>query len=131
MSVKDMETVKIAFIKTNMFGQRAGDAMAPLVFAIIKALTPEDITISFYDENVEKIPQQIEAEVVALTTDTFNAKRAYQLAAAYRSQGLKVIMGGFHPTMLPDECLDYADAVVIGEAEDTWNKVLEDLQRNT
>jgi radical SAM superfamily enzyme YgiQ (UPF0313 family) len=114
-----------------MFGQRSGDAMAPLVFAIIKALTPGNITISFYDENVEEIPEKIEAEAVALTVDTFSARRAYQLAAIYRSQGLKVIMGGFHPTMVPEECLAHADAVVIGEAEDTWPRVLADLEGNT
>jgi len=70
-----------------MFGKQSGDAMAPLIFAIIKALTPEDVSIAFYDENVEKIPDGLDAEVVAMTVDTFSARRAYQLSAAIRAQG--------------------------------------------
>lgn len=123
--------MKIAFLRTNMFGKQSGDALAPLVFAIIKALTPEDISITFFDENIEKIPDRLDAEVIALTVDTFSARRAYQLAEIYRSRGQKVIMGGFHPTMLPEECLNYADAVIIGEAEDTWPRVIEELKNQT
>jgi radical SAM superfamily enzyme YgiQ (UPF0313 family) len=123
--------MKIAFLRTNMFGKQSADAMAPLIFAIIKALTPDDITIIFCDENVEKIPDILDAEVIAMTVDTFNAKRAFQLAEACRQRGQKVIMGGFHPTMLPEECLNCADTVVIGDAEDTWPRIIEDLKNQT
>ena len=122
--------MKIAFIRPNMFARQSKDAMAPLVFAIIKAITPVDVDIRFYDENVEKIPKLIDADVIAMTVDTFSARRAYQLATSHRARGLKVIMGGFHPTMAPDECLGYADSVVIGEAEDTWPTMIEDLKNH-
>ncbi len=121
--------MKIAFIRPGMFGRQSRDAMQPLVFAIIKAITPEDVEIVFVDEMVEEIPGDLEADAVAMTVDTFSARRAYKLADFFKDKGMKVIMGGFHPTMLPEECLEHADAVVIGEAEDTWKTVMDDLKR--
>lgn len=114
--------MKIAFIRPGMFGRQPKDAMQPLVFAIIKEITPEDVGIVFIDEMVEAIPGDLEADAVAMTVDTFSARRAYKLAGFFMDKGMKVILGGFHPTMLPEECLEHADAVVIGEAEDTSGK---------
>lgn len=124
-------SLKIAFIRPSMFGRRTKDAMQPIVFAIIKALTPEDVEMAFYDELVEPVPMDIEPDAVAITVDTFSAKRAYKLADFFRGKGIKVIMGGFHPTMLPEECLEHADAVIVGEAEDTWIAVIADLKDNS
>jgi radical SAM superfamily enzyme YgiQ (UPF0313 family) len=121
--------MKIAFIRPGMFGRQSRDAMQPLVFAIIKAITPEDVEIVFVDEMAEEIPGNLEADAVAMTVDTFSARRAYKLADFFKDKGMKVIMGGFHPTMLPEECLEHADAVVIGEAEDTWKTVMDDLKK--
>lgn len=121
--------MKIAFIRPSLFGRQSEDAMQPLLFAMIQAMTPKDVEISFFDEMTTKIPGNLEADVVAITVDTFSAKRAYQLAAFFREKGSKIIMGGFHPTMMPEECLQNADAVVIGEAEDTWKEIIEDLKR--
>ena len=120
----------ISFIRPSMFGIQAKDALYPLVFAIVKAITPEDVKINFYDERIEKIPENIEADVVAMTVETFSAKRAYILAKKYRAQGKKVIMGGFHPTACPDEVLEFADSIVIGEIENTWPEVIFDLREN-
>jgi len=122
--------MKIAFIRPSMFGEKSKDAMMPLVFAIIKPLIPKDIDIVFYDERVEKIPNNLDLDVVAMTVETFSAKRAYKLATLYREQGKKVILGGFHPTLLPDETAEFADAIVIGEAEEVWTKIIEDLKNN-
>lgn len=123
--------MNIVFIRPSMFGKKPKDAMQPLIFAIIKSLTPKDIEISFFDELVEEIPRDLRADAVAITVDTFSARRAYKLAGFFREKGSKVIMGGFHPTMMPEECLEHADAVAIGEAEDTWAAILEDLKNNT
>lgn len=112
-----------------MFGKKSRDAMMPLVFAIIKPLTKAPI--EFYDEKIEALPENLDAEVVAMTVDTFSARRAYFLAQKYKKENKIVIMGGFHPTMVPDECLQYADAVVVGEAEDTWPMIVEDLKNNS
>lgn len=121
--------MKIAFIRPGMFGKKSRDAMMPLVFAIIKPLTKAPI--EFYDEKIETLPERLDAEVVAMTVDTFSAGRAYFLAEKYKKENKIVIMGGFHPTMVPEECLQYADAVVVGEAEDTWPLVVEDIKNNS
>jgi len=122
--------MKIAFIRPSMFGRQTKDAMMPLVFAIIKPLTPDDVKITFYDEKIEELPVSLDADIVAMTVETFTAKRAYNLALKYKKENKKVIMGGFHPTMMADECLNYADSVVIGEAEDTWPKIISDLKNS-
>lgn len=123
--------MKIAFIRPSMMGKPTKDSMMPLVFAIIKAYTPVDVEIAFYDERKSALPENIDADAVAFTVETFTAKRAYILAEKFRLEGKKVVMGGFHPTMLPDESLRHCDAVVIGEAEDTWEKLVNDLKHNT
>lgn len=120
--------MKIAFIRPGMFGKKSRDAMMPLVFAIIKPITKA--SIEFYDEKIEKLPENLDADVVAMTVDTFSAGRAYYLAQKYKKENKIVIMGGFHPTMVPEECLQYADAVVVGEAEDTWPVIIEDIKNN-
>lgn len=123
--------MKIAFIRPSMLGEPSKDAMMPLVFSIIKPLTPPDVDLVFYDERVENLPTQLDASIVAMTVETFSARRAYLLADRYRSEGKKVIMGGFHPTLMPKECLLHADGIVIGEAEDTWGQVVADLKDGT
>ena len=54
------------------------------------------------------------------------ASRAYQIADEFRARKSQVVIGGFHATLAPDEALDHADGVVVGEAEGVWEKVLED-----
>ncbi len=123
--------MKIAFIRPSMFGEISHDAMKPLIFSIIKPLTPLFAEIIFYDEMIERLPSYIDADVIGMTVDTFSAKRAYNLAEEFKKQGKLIIMGGFHPTMLPDECLNFADSVIVGEAEDTWARVIVDIKNNS
>ncbi len=120
--------MKIAFIRPSMFGKCSKDVMYPLVFAIVKALTPKNIDIAFYDEKAEKLPLNINADVIALSVETFSAKRAYKLAEQYGKQGKIIIMGGFHPSLCPDEALNYCNSVIIGEIEEVWANVLDDLK---
>lgn len=122
--------MKIAFIRPSMFAIATKDVMYPLVFAIAKAMTPSDVEILFYDERVEKLPDDIESDYIVMTVDTFTAKRAYQLADSYRKKDKKVIMGGFHPSACPEEALCHADSVMIGEIESTWNNLIEDIRNN-
>ncbi len=67
-----------------------------------------------------------EVDLVGITVITDLVPRAYQIADAYRRKGVKVVMGGIHPTILPDEALQHADAVVVGEAEGLWPQVVAD-----
>jgi radical SAM superfamily enzyme YgiQ (UPF0313 family) len=120
--------MRIAIIKPNMFGEQASDSLTPLLFAILKPLTSSDIQLDFYDENIERLPKQIDCDAVALSVETFTAKRAYLIAADFSRRGIPVIMGGFHPSACPDEALEHADAIAIGDADDTWPQIVEDLK---
>jgi len=120
--------MKILFIQPNLGNYRAKDAMEPLVWSYLKALTPTDIQIEFWDDRIEEIPLDLEAEAVAMSVETYTAQRAYGIAASFRQRGIPVIMGGFHATAVPDEVALHADAVVTGDAEDLWPCVVDDLR---
>ena len=120
--------MKITFIRPNLYDGRSSDAMHPLCFAILKRLTPPDVTTVFYDERLENLPLDESTDLVAMTVETYTARRAYQIAAIYRNRGIPVVMGGYHPTFLPDESLQFADAVVVGDAEGIWPQVVEDAR---
>ena len=120
--------MKVTFIRPNLYDDRSSDAMEPLCFAILKALTPDTIETRFYDERLEAIPLDEDTDLVAMTVETYTARRAYQIADEYRRRKIPVVIGGYHPTFLPDEGLQHADAVVKGDAEGIWQQVLKDAQ---
>ena len=107
-------------------GRRAGVSymrtwqMEPLPIAVLAALTPPDVEIRFHDDRMEAIPFDEPTDLVAITVETYTAKRAYQIASEYRRRGVPVVMGGFHATLAPDEVARYAESVVVGEAENVW-----------
>src|SRR5262245_2172896 len=63
-----------------------------------------------------------------MSVETYTARRSYQIASEFRRRGVPVVMGGFHPTLVPDEASEYAEAIVIGEAEGVWPQVIEDFR---
>ena len=91
--------------------------MEPLPPAAIAGLTPAEVQIKFYDDRMERIPFDEPTDLVAISVETYTARRAYQIASEYRKRSIPVVMGGFHATLCPEEVSQYADAVVIGEAE--------------
>lgn len=121
--------MRITFIKPSMIDAYGGDAVEPLVFGILAALTPPDIELRLYDERIEPIDFGAPADLVAISCDTFAARRSYQVAGEYRRRGVPVVLGGCHPTLQTNEALQFADAVVVGDAEDTWPAVVEDARR--
>ncbi|MBI5441875.1 MAG: B12-binding domain-containing radical SAM protein [Deltaproteobacteria bacterium] len=102
--------------------------MEPLALAIVAALTPPDVEVAFHDERVEPIPFDAQTDLVALTVETFTAKRSYEISAEYRKRGVPVILGGYHPTHLPEEAGLHADSVYLGDAEDLWSEVIRDAR---
>jgi radical SAM superfamily enzyme YgiQ (UPF0313 family) len=99
-----------------------------LSLGLIGALTPKDIPVRYIDENMEEINYDDTADLVGITAMTSTAPRAYKIAREFRKRGAKVIMGGIHPSVLPDEALRYCDSVVIGEVEPVWHQVIKDFQ---
>lgn len=100
--------------------------MEPLPPALIAGLTPRDVEVRFYDDRMEDVPFDEPTDLVAMSVETYTAKRAYQIASEYRRRGVPVVMGGFHPTLCPDEAMRFAETVVVGEAEALWPEVLDD-----
>jgi len=121
--------MKITFIRPNMNANKAADALQPLVFALLAALTPPDVETAFYDDRIEDVPFDAPTDLVAMTVETFAAQRAYRIAAQYRERGVPVVMGGFHPTLIPQEARQHADSVILGDAEAVWPQVVADTER--
>ena len=102
--------------------------MEPLPAATLAGLTPREVDVKFYDDRMETIPFDEATDLVAMSVETYTAKRAYQIASEYRRRKVPVVMGGFHPSLCPEEVARYADAVVTGEAEALWPRVLDDAR---
>lgn len=102
----------------------------PLALPTLAAHTPSKHQVEIIDEEVEQIDFNIKYDLVGITAMTYKAPRAYKLAKAFMKTGAKVVMGGIHASMCPDEASEYFDSVVIGEAEKIWPKMLEDCQNN-
>jgi radical SAM superfamily enzyme YgiQ (UPF0313 family) len=116
-------------------GRHAGDRsyirtwqMEPLPAATLAGLTPKEIEVRFYDDRMELIPFDEQTDLVAISVETYTAKRAYQIASEYRKRKVPVVMGGFHASLCPDEVSRHAEAVVVGEAEVLWPRVLDDAR---
>lgn len=99
----------------------------PLWAAYLAALTPSNWEIVFIDENLEKF-NFCDADLVGISTLTPTANRAYELTKVYKKDGKAVVLGGIHASMLPEEALEFCDAVVIGEAEAVWPHVIKDFE---
>ena len=102
---------------------------APLTLTTLAALVPDDLNaqVTIQDEGVGPIDLDFEADIVGISAITGTAPRAYDLADQLRARGIPVVLGGVHPTLLPDEAAEHADAVVVGYAEDSWPELLRDF----
>jgi radical SAM superfamily enzyme YgiQ (UPF0313 family) len=114
-------------------GHRPGESyvrswqMEPLPIATLAGLTPAHVELSFHDDRLEGIPYDAPTDAVAIPVETYTARRAYQIASEYRRRGVPVILGGFHPSLVPEEAARFGEAIVCGEAEAIWPEVLDDL----
>jgi len=93
----------------------------------VAAVTPPNWDVRLIDESQDAIPSGTDFDLVGITAMTHQAVHGYEIADQFRGRGVPVIMGGTHPTVLPEEALCHADAVVIGEAESVMGGLLEDF----
>ena len=102
---------------------------APLTLTTLASLVPPelDAEVVLVDEGISDIDPAIEADLVGISAITGTAPRSYELAAQFRRRGVPVVLGGVHPTLMPDEAARHADAVVVGYAEETWPELLRDF----
>jgi radical SAM superfamily enzyme YgiQ (UPF0313 family) len=102
---------------------------ARLTLTALAALTPPEIEVKITDENVEPIDFEEDVDLVGVTGMVMHAPRAYQIAQRFRQRGIPVVMGGPHASSLPLEAKEHVDAVVIGEAENVWEGLIEDNKK--
>lgn len=112
---------------THKLGWARRFQLPSLSLQMVAAATPPHWEVVMADEVHDRIPFDGDFTLVGITAMTHQAVRAYEIADAFRSKGIPVVLGGIHPTVLPEEARLHADAVVIGEAEPVWEQLLEDL----
>lgn len=102
--------------------------MEPLQLGVIAGLTPPEVEVELLDDRVDEIDYDSPSDLVAITVETFTARRSYEIAAGFRERGVPVILGGIHPSLIPDEAAAHADSVFLGDAEPLWRRVIEDAR---
>lgn len=104
----------------------------PLSLLTLAGLTPRDgYEVIVRDEHIESSEVRGQVDLVGIQTYVSSARRAYELAALWRRRGAKVVLGGIHPTTLPEEAAAHADAVCLGPAETAWPQILADFECGT
>lgn len=103
---------------------------APLTLTTLAALIPDELNadIQLIDEGVQALDlPSLDADIVGITCITPNAPRVYTMAGELRTRGMTVVIGGVHPTLVPEEAQPHADAIVVGYAEQSWPQLLRDF----
>ncbi len=104
--------------------------MPQLALYILEGLTPPEYEVKTIEEEADYVDLEQECDLVGISCMTSNAPRAYELCHEFKKRGKTVILGGVHPTILPEEALQHADSVVVGEAEGVWETLLKDFRNN-
>ncbi|MDR2187832.1 MAG: radical SAM protein [Azonexus sp.] len=126
--------MKLTLIKPNI-GRREHSLyidhgrMEPLMLGVLAGLTPPDVDITLHDDRMESVPFDEATDLVAITVETYTARRAYEIADEYRARGVPVILGGIHVTLIPEEAAAHADSIFIGDAETLWAQVIADARK--
>jgi radical SAM superfamily enzyme YgiQ (UPF0313 family) len=121
--------IEPAMIKRPDFSEKPMFCFQPLTLGWLAGITPPSIEVEVLDDRFDRIDYDRPTDMVGISVKTFTARRAYEIAAEYRQRGVKVVLGGHHPSLIPEEALEHADAIVTGEAEPVWEKLLSDLSR--
>lgn len=116
--------------EAGYFKMRRGIWYPLLTFPVLAAYTPEEVDeIKIIDEEFEAVNYDERADLVGITVMTYLSRRAYEVGDNFRRRGVKVVMGGMHVSALPEEALQHADAVVVGEGEEMWPQVVRDAMK--
>jgi radical SAM superfamily enzyme YgiQ (UPF0313 family) len=102
---------------------------APLTLPTLASLVPPEIEhrVTLFDEGIRDIPLDLDADIIGMTVITPTAPRSYWLADHFRARGVKVVLGGPHVTLIPEDAAPHADAIVVGYAEESWPRLLRDF----
>ena len=132
MSGEGMRSMRILLVSpANPLG--LGSGFPPLSLATIARHVPEDCTVTIVDEGVDGLldVDAITADLVGITVNTVTARRAYGLSDDIRARGIPTVLGGIHPTVVPDEASVHASAIVVGNGEPAMEEIVSDAARGT
>ena len=118
--------MKIKLISAAVRSLSRWSQIMTLSLPAVAAATPEGHDIAIEDERVKKISLDDSPDLVGISYDVFRAYRAYDVADHYRKRHIPVVLGGMHASVMPEEALLHANAVVVGEAEEVWPQVIAD-----
>ena len=125
--------MKITLIKPNI--GRLGHSlyvdegrMEPLQLGVLAGMIPDDFNVVLFDDRMEEISYDDPTDLVAITVETYTARRAYEIGKEYQKRGIPVVMGGMHATLLPDEVAEHTDTLYIGDGEFEWQNLLNDFK---
>jgi len=131
-----MKILLVSLIKDYLRAEKSGKPKGTiflrfpsLALANIAALTPEEDDIKICDEQISPVDYNLDVDLVAISVNTSISRRAYEIGDTFRRKGVKVVFGGFHPSLMPEESLKHADAIVIGDANGSWEQLLEDFKK--
>ena len=127
--------MNILFVKPNMglvngrpFEDRG--RMEPHTFAVLAGFTPEEHHVQLCDDRFDPVPYSQKWDVVGITTEIYMARRAYEIADRFRAGGTKVVLGGCHASLIPEEAAAHADALALGDTDAAcWRRILGDAKR--
>jgi radical SAM superfamily enzyme YgiQ (UPF0313 family) len=98
----------------------------------LAALTDDRHDVSYHEvDDIRDLDPLPGCDLVAISTYSAQVKEAYALADRFRAAGVTTIIGGLHVTSVPDEALAHCDAVVVGEGEPVWARVVADAEVGT
>jgi len=95
----------------------------------IASITPKKHSVKIINENYDDIDFDEDVDLIGITSYTMTAPRVYEIADEFRKRGKTVILGGYHPTAMPDEAKQHADSVIMGMAETSWPRAIEDFEK--
>src|SRR5262245_49494842 len=119
----DSITTRPLYLNRALYSPLAG------LLAVAATLPADRYEVVLTDENIETIDCDLKADLVGISAMTAYVNRGYEIADRFRARGIPVIMGGVHPSFMPQEALKHSDAVVVGEVELVVDKLLDDLRQ--
>ena len=123
---------KIYLIQPGRDGAKFGKAtMAPYTLMRLASLAPADVAVEIIDEDLRPVPfdEMGASDLVGITAKTLQVDRARWIAERAQARGAKVVIGGTHATLAPNEVAAWADSIAVGEAYRTWPQMIADCDR--
>ena len=100
-----------------------------LALPLLAALTPEEYEVELCYETIEEVPFDTDAELIGISSLGHAVMRTIDIAKRFKELGKTVILGGYMVSLMPEEAKKYGDAVMIGDAEETWTEMLADYEK--